>query len=208
MIIYKTDIISKIRTAIDDIAPSVLDSFGSDVNTELWQATIHATIALSAALPLNLLDVSIDQMNGTVDSNRGFAYGPLPDDYLRFANIDIADTSGVLSELVEPGSDMEKMQRSSWSRGSASKPKAMLDNDETGKKVIVWWPGTDTHSSAQLSYVKKPIVVTETTTGYASVPAINCAIRDEAEPQVIYQAAAIFFEGKKEPDTAEKFRNM
>lgn len=223
MNIGKTDIISKIRTAIDDIAPAgTSDSFVNDVDDELWQAVQHAVVALSEELPIHLLNASVESLNGTVDSSRGFAYGELPDDYLRFVSIDITGTAGILNELIEPGSDIEKMQRSPWSRGTATKPKAMMDHDENGKKVIVWWPGNDTHDSAQLTYIAVPKETPaedsdEETQGTETVaetsttpepPYIECSIRDEAERLVIYRAASIFFEGKKESEIAEKFRNL
>ena len=199
MNIGKADIVAKIRTAIDDIAPSVADSFAADVDKELWQAVKHAATELSAELPINLLDANVESLQGTVDDARGFAYGKLPAGYLRFVSIDITGTSGILCELIEPGSDAEKMQRSPWSRGSSTKPKAMLDHDENGKKVIVWWPGDSEHNSAQLTYVKAPKEENN---------AIYCAIREEAEHLIIYRAASIFFEGKKEGAIADRFRNL
>lgn len=209
MIITQADIIGKIRKAIDDIAPTgITDSFVTDVNSELWQATLHAAIQLSTELPINLLDATVANLAGTIDSNRGFAYGQLPEDYFRFVSIDIAGTASILTELIEIGSDEEKMQRSPWSRGTATKPKAMLDHDENGNKVIVWWPGSEVHNSAQLAYIATPEQVTVATAEVTTVPAIVCAIRPEAEQQVIYRAASIFFEGKKEGEIAEKFRNL
>lgn len=209
MIITKADIISKIRKAIDDIVPSgVTDSFVSDVDAELWQATQQAVNDLLVELPINLLDATEADLTGTIDTNRGFAYDQLPDDFYRFVSIDITGTAGVLFELIEQGSDQEKMQRSAWSRGSATKPKAMMDHDEQGNKVIVWWPGDSEHNSAQLWYIELPELVTTATTAVPTVPAIVCAIRAEAEQQVIYRAASIFFEGKKEADTADRFKNL
>ena len=203
MTIDQTDIIGKIRTAIDDIVPAgVTDSFVTDVDAELWQAVQHATTQLSIELPLDLLDASVETLTGTVDANRGFAYGKLPSTYLRFVSLDVPATAGIIRELMEPGSDAEKMQRSAWSRATASKPKAMLDQDELGKKVIVWWPGDVTHKSAELAYIGQPVVDSTDTSS------ITCAIREEAEQQIIYRAASIFFEGKKESEIAEKFRNI
>ena len=148
---------------------------------------------------------------GTVDNSRGFAYAKVDGDtykFLRFVSIDITGTASILNELIEPGSDLEKMQRSPWSRGSNTKPKAMLDYDENGKQVIVWWPGDDTHSSAQLTYIAEPILRTTATATVTSVPAIECDIKDIAERMVIYRAASIFFEGKKETNLAEQFKNI
>ena len=200
MTIDQTDIIGKIRTAIDDIVPAgVTDSFVTDVDAELWQAVQHATTQLSIELPLDLLDASVETLTGTVDANRGFAYGKLSSTYLRFVSLDVPATAGIIRELMEPGSDAEKMQRSAWGRATSSKPKAMLDQDELGRKVIVWWPGDATHNSAELAYIDTPNV---------SGTTITCAIREEAEQQIIYRAASIFFEGKKESEIAEKFRNI
>ena len=202
MVIVKDTIIGKIRKAIDDIAPSgTTDSFVSDANDELWQATIHAATELSLELPIDMLDVTVYSGTGTIDNARGFAYALLPSDYLRFVSIDVAGWKGIVRELIEQGSDAEKMQRSVWSRGTASKPKAMLDTDETGKKVIVWWPGSDSYQDAQVAYIAAPNSTTSTTQ-------ITCAIRKEAEQQVVYRAAAIFFEGKKEGTIADRFRNL
>lgn len=207
MTITKADIIGKIRKAIDDIVSSgITDSFVEDTDAELWQAVFHACTELSQELPLNLLDVSIESLAGTYDSSRGFSYSELPDDYLRFVSIDIKGCASVLFELIEPGSEAEKMQRSVWTRATATKPKAMPDHDEQGNKVIVWWPGGDGHDSAELGYIAAPeLTETEDT---PAVPIINCSLRDEAERLVIYRAASIFFEGKKEGDIAEKFRNL
>ena len=217
MKIEKGKIITMIRTAIDDIVPTADDSFKGDTEDELWQAVQHAVTALSMELPLDLLNVSIKNDSGTVDENKGFAYSLLPDDYLRFVSLDVAGWAGMLSELIEPGSDAEKMQRSRWSRGTASKPKAMIDHDGDGKKVIVWWPGDETHKSVQFWYIPVPKLTegndsdetnSDDSDAETTDPYITCALKEAALPAVIYRAASIFFEGKKEPETAEKFRNI
>lgn len=211
MIISKNDIVAKIRTAIDDVTPTASDSFTDNTNNELWQAAQHAVQALLEELPFDMLDVHVEQKNGTVDNNRGFAYAKVDDDtyrFLRFVSIDISGTASILNELIEPGSDLEKMQRSPWTRGTATKPKAMLDYDERGNRVIVWWPGDSTHDNAQLTYIAEPILHTAATAEITSIPAIECDIRDIAERMVIYRAAAIFFEGKKETAQAEQFKNI
>ena len=207
--ITRADIVGKIRTAIDDILPTgVTDSFSDDTRDELWQATIHAVGQLSLELPIHLLDVSIHSGAGTVDTSRGFAYLALPEKFLRFVSLDVTGWEGILTELIEPGSDAERMQRSPWSRGTATKPKAMIDHDEQGKRVIVWWPGDSGHGTGQLWYIAAPKIVTTATETVTEVPAVVSAIRDEAEQYVIYRAASIFFEGKKEGDVAEKFRSL
>lgn len=209
MIITKTDIIGKIRKAIDDIAPSgVNDSFADNTDDELWQAVFHAVQELSLELPINLLDISLESLTGSYNSSRGCSIAALPNDYLRFVALQINACVGPLYELIEPGSEEEKMQRSVWTRGTASKPKAMIDHDNQQKKAIVWWPGGETHNTANVGYIADPVIVNTATTDVPTVPAITSALRDEAERLAIYRAAAIFFEGKKEAEIAEKFRNL
>lgn len=200
MIISKNDIVAKIRTAIDDVTPTASDSFTDNTDNELWQAAQHAAQALLEELPFDMLDISVDSLTGTADSDRGSMYSKVDSSFLRFVSIDITGTSGVLNELIEPGSNEAKMQRSPWSRGSNTKPKAMLDHDNTdGARIIVWWPGDSANSKATLRYIPEATITSSS---------IDCAVRSEAERMVIYRAAAIFFEGKKEPETAEKFKNI
>lgn len=199
MTITQADIIGKIRKAIDDIVQSgVTDTFVTDTDAELWQAVFHACMELSVELPLNLLDVTNDSLTGSTDTARGSAYAALADNYLRFVSLRITGCTGVIWELMEPGGDEEKMQRSPWTRGTSTKPKAMLDHSD-GAKVVVWWPGDSSHTMAELVFIASPSEENDE---------IACAIRDEAERLIIYRAASIFFEGKKEETIAEKFRQL
>lgn len=220
-VISKKTFISKARTAIDDIAPvGFSDTFGADTDGELWQAAKRAVEELSLELPLELLDATVFTQSGTYDSSLGCNYTRLPQDFLRFASLSIEGCPGMLHELMDPGSDGEKMQRSVWSRGSVSKPKAMIHFDAAGKKSISWWPGGLSHNLATVAYIAKHSV-----TGDASAPAfelddetgnsvaaeapyIDCALRSESVMLAVYRAASLFFEGKKEGDLAEKFRNL
>jgi hypothetical protein len=75
----------------------------------------------------------------------------------------------------------------------------MIGYDDEGQKTIYWWPGNTT---ATLTYIAIPELAE------AAAPHIVCAIRPEAEKEIVYRAASIFFEGKKEGEIAEKFRNL
>lgn len=192
----------KVRKAIDDIAPSVTDSFKSDVDAEIAQALLHATEQLSVELPLSMLKPSKatigngdgEWRNTDNSSTNGSGAITLGDTFLRFAGMLGSGWNGMLYELMEPASDEEKRQRSTWSRGSKSKPKATLESDASGNKVLRYWPYTAT--IIQLNYIQRP---TE------SSGSITCDLKSECEKYVIYRAAAIFLEGKKESDTAAKF---
>ncbi len=204
---------SKVRKAIDDIAPGVTDSFVDDVNEEIDQALEHAAMSLSRTLPLELLEPSvIKQSTSTPSWSRGArtqdgsGYIVLPADFLRFVSIKMGNWEGTVSELMEPGSESEKHQRSKWSRGSTTKPKAMLDTDyinNEAKHILRYWPNiiTDDQNDTltMLVYVK---VASKTGTN------LICALKDEAEKNLIYLSCQIFLEGKKEHAAADKFAQL
>ena len=194
-----------VRKALDDITPGVVDTFTNDADAEIDQALLHAAISLSKQLALDMVSptvVSSGLTSGTRESD-GSAYIQLPPDFLRFVSFTTANWVSVVSELIERGSDAEKHQRTPWSRGTASKPKAMLDsivngNPATSKDVLRYWPGTDTDAPT-LVYVKTAKIETNT---------LECALKDECEKNVIYMACRIFLEGKKEHVSAEKFAQL
>lgn len=209
MNITKSDIVAKIRTAIDDIL-SVSDSFSADTDNELWQAAWHAVESLQETLPLDMLIPKSDvtyYANGqhqTTNSD-GSGYLSLEDDFVRFVALSLSSWNGrIVTDLLEPGSDDALRQTNKWGRGTATKPRVMLDHDASGNKILRYWSAGKVnsqydHSVAIINYIPKATM---------SGTTINSALRDIAERQVIYQAAAIFFEGKKEPELADKFRNL
>ena len=207
MIITKSDIITKIRTAIDDIVPQATDSFSDNTDSELWQATQHAVEQLLIELPLELMDPSmmLPLASGAQTQNAdGIGYVKVVDGFLRFVSMKLSTWKSPVYILIEPGSDEEMRQRSSWGRGTPDKPRVMQDSDASGNTILRYWTagksdGSYVHTIDLLNYIPMPTV--ETTT-------ITCALKPVAEKAVIYRAASIFFEGKKEPDTAEKFRNI
>jgi len=198
MEITKGNIISEIRHAIDDIAPSITDSFTDNTDDELWQAVQHAVGSLLMELPIDLLEPVL-QENPVIRSNDWDGYIMLDDDFLRFVSLDVGGWIHPVYELIEPGSDEEKRQSSSWGRATEEKPKAMLTYyPEDGKRCLRYW-GTNNPVVNHLLYI--PMYSVENGT-------ISCALKEAAKPMVIYRSAAIFFEGKKDSDTADKFKNL
>lgn len=211
MIITKTDIIGKIRTAIDDILPSATDSFTNDTDAELWQAVWHAVQALLTELPLAMLSPSsLLPLNNNntppciVTNTNGSGCIVLPENFLRFVSLQLSHWHRPVTELIEPGSEEALSQTSKWGRGTPEKPRAMLDYNEDGKQVLRYWTAGKTNRL----YVHTVTVLNHIPTATHTSTQITCALKNEAEPIVVYRAAAIFFEGKKEPETAEKFRNL
>lgn len=209
MIISKSDIVPKIRTAIDDIL-SISDSFAANTDDEMWQAAWYAVESLQESLPLDMLNPKADAtyyasgQHQTANSD-GSGHLVLKDDFVRFVSLSLTSWDGsVVTELLEPGSDEALRQNNKWGRGSASKPRAMLDHDASGNKIIRYWSagksgGQYNHAVAIFNYIPEATLSTDN---------ITSALKDIAERHVVYQAAAIFLEGKKEPELAEKFRNL
>lgn len=196
--ISRGDIITRIRTAIDDILPNVEDSFSANTDAEMWQAAQDAAIELSMELPINLLDVSESHDAGNLSGNVSEQTGSilLPENYLRFISLSVGGWTSTLRNLMEPDGEEEKMQRSAWTRGTVSKPKAVLNFNSLGKRQLTFWPTGDSYI---LEYVAVPKVENDT---------ITCSLRAEAVRLLAWRAASIFFEGKKEEQIAEKFRNL
>lgn len=192
----------KVRKAIDDIAPSAVDDFGTDTNNEIDQALLHAATSLSYTLPLGLVipTETNSQTTGTRSSD-GSGYVMLPSNYLRFVSLSVSGWKGSVGELIERGSEAEKMQRSVWSRGTKTKPKAMLDTEVISsqtKEVIRFWPST-TDNTATLVYIDAAEI---------SNSNLVCALASSMEKNLIYLACSIFMQGKKENVLAEAFAKL
>lgn len=200
MTIDISSMIAKIRTAIDDVKGTVDDDFATDADMELGQALHHGVEALLLELPPTLIEPTVLGSSTTVKGgSMGDGYVELPADFLRFLQIRLKGWTGTLYELMEAGSDEEKMQRSKWSRGSNTKPKAMLDTDTAGKRIVRFWPGSASAELQELSYVPM---------WSEKDGKITSALRKETEKNIIYRAASIFLEGKKEDGLADRFKQL
>ena len=217
---------AKVRKAIDDIAPSgTADSFVGDVNNEIDQALEHAATSLLRELPIELLEPAL--INNTTTSPTwnlwyraadGSGYIDLPNVFLRFVSLKIQAWNGTVSELMEPSSNAEKMQRSKWSRGSNDKPKAMLDTASITegegqqattsiKQVLRYWPGGDEDVLETLLYIPK-VKKVKSAPSVTTEDSYYMALKDECEKNLIYLACRIFLEGKKEHAAADKFAQL
>lgn len=195
----------KVRQALDDITPNAVDSFSQSTNSEIDQALLHAAISLSQTVPVDLLEPTVKgNLNPTESGSSGYVAldsTSLSNTFLRFVSFTTDKWKATVFELMEAGSEAEKMQRSRWTQGTATKPKAMLDNiadNSKSKKVLRYWPFT-TNEKATLVYVKMPSV---------SSSSLTCDLKAETEKNIIYLACRIFLEGKKESTAAEAFAKL
>lgn len=205
MTIDISSMIAKIRTAIDDVKGTVDDDFSTDADMELEQALHHGVEALLLELPPTLIEPTVIKNTTTSpewsrsSGTMGDGYIVLPADFLRFLQIRVGGWKGTLYELIEAGSDEEKQQRSKWSRGTNTKPKAMLDTDADGKRIVRYWPGIASAELEELAYVPM---------WSEASGKITCALRKETEKNIIYRAASIYLEGKKEDALADRFKQL
>ena len=149
----------------------------------------------------------------------------IPDDWLRLYELKLRSWSGTVTTLMDTDSDEAKMQASRWSRGTPQKPKAMLGYDDEGRRVVVYWTagryakyGTALdsvydHKIDRFLYVPKPDFETETTTitkedgktESTSTEYLNIPLAEACEKAVLYRAAGVFMEAKKESTLADRF---
>lgn len=149
----------------------------------------------------------------------------IPDDWLRLYELKLRSWSGTVTTLMDSESDEAKMQASRWSRGTPQKPKAMLGYDDEGRRVVVYWTagryakyGTALdsvydHKIDRFLYVPQPDFETETTTiakeggktESTSTEYLNIPLTEACEKAVLYRAAGVFMEAKKESTLADKF---
>lgn len=149
----------------------------------------------------------------------------IPDDWLRLYELKLRSWTGTVTSLIDAESDEAKMQASRWSRGTAQKPKAMLGYDDEGRRAVVYWTagryakyGTALdsvydHEIDRFLYIPKPELETETTTvtkddgktENVNTEYLNVPLTEACEKAVLYRAAGVFMEAKKESTLAEKF---
>ena len=231
------DLIEKVRIALDDILPdpeTTTDSFAADVDTEIEQALLQAAEEVIMNAPAELLEPTVYVSAGSTDSDchalddehdDGRGYFILPKEFLRLLEFQLVGWPGILTELVAPGTDEARMQRSKWSWGSPEKPKAMLSyktitvtstSTETETETrstttelrpcLLYWTAYKDGSSYKhlvkhLTYVEQPSV--------SGVPEkLDCAAKDTLEKNIIFTACRIFLTGKKETALADKFAEL
>lgn len=209
-----SDLIGKVRIAIDEIAKDVDDDFTSDADNEIRQALGCALIQMCGDLPDNrLLPKTLSSETLTqaqVKRTDGTGYLVLPLDYLKLIEFKLESWPISVRDLLDPTSDEAKRQASRWGRGTPQKPCVMESTDNCGNKILRYWTAgkfanNDTgspksfynHGIELFVYVPRP-----TTSIDGSV--MTAPIRDEALQNVIYRASGIFLEGKKENELADR----
>ncbi len=203
------DIVSKVRTAIDDITRDADEEFTKDADTEIKQAVVLAAMRVSKAAPLDMLEPVTAAGMVQTENKDGSGNIVVPKDYLCLVELRLKSWGRSIYTLMDSGSNEAAMQISMWSRGTAQKPKAMLAHDSLGRRIIRYWSAgrkTQRQKDGRLKQVYDHAI---DTFAYEPVPSINgdelkAGVTEECMSHIIYMAAGIFLTGKKEDGLAAK----
>ncbi|MCH4241686.1 MAG: hypothetical protein LKF81_07255 [Prevotella sp.] len=221
-----SDLIKKVRIAIDEITKGNDDDFVTDADTEIQNAieTSANQILLEAPddflLPVPVSTVVGDAANDYDAAQTQYTDGHgsvvVPDDFLKLFEFRLKSWQSTVRELMKRGSEEVKMQASRWSRGTPQKPKAILTVDGEGNRIIMYWTAGRYQypNSADLSYVynhtidvftyiPKPEII-DVTSDQTTEPTLKAALNYAAEKNLIYRTASIFLEGKKEHNLSDR----
>ena len=216
MRILRSEIIEKVRIAIDEILPESVkatDTFWNDEDVEIWQAVQIAASELSKELPRWLLEPKSAIVGGNNIMATGIADGDgagyiqvgtsdnLPD-YLSLFELRMKTWKNSVTQTIEPGS-VEAMQQSNpWTCGTPWKPKVIEVKEGAGTKLFYWSVRTKhsntNHTVERLTYIPKPSISEDG-------ESINIGITDAALPYLIYRAGRLVMTAKKETELAQQF---
>lgn len=218
-----SELISRLHVIIDDVRDEAdKDDFTDNMDAELREALLTAATEVVLASPAGGLEpVSVKssllaaQDYDAIQKQYTDGHGELvvPPDFLRLSELKLNSWSQTVRSLIDPESDEAKMQASRWTRGTPQKPKAMLTTDASGNRVVRYWtagryqrpqgePMSNVydHSVEVFTYIPKPRYETETSTEYLIAP-----LTEGMERTLLYQAAGVFMEAKKEATLADRF---
>lgn len=204
MDINKQDIISKVRTAIDEILPAgMIDTFSENLDSEIWQAVRIASEQLCLELPRDLIvpkaatGVTASKDNAILEGEGVIA---MPSDYLTLYELRMDTWKRSVVSLIIAGTDEAGMQANEWTCGTPWKPRVMEEHDGSQAKLRYWTVADEKHNIKILTYIPQPSVNADDT---LSVP-----LKSAAERYIIYRAGALVLAAKKESVLAEQMNRI
>ena len=198
-----TDLIPRVRTLIDEMAHDAMEDFSTDLNAEIRQAVIMAAQKMKRDLGRAFLQPCT--YNATLVYQDGDASGTatIPEDFGTLVEFRIKGWKQSVTDIIEPGSIEAKQQLHPWTRGSVSKPVAMVTLSQDGSSnVLRYWSapkenGIYRHELETFQYM--PVIDDSTK---------RLPIADDAYDMLLYQSAALLMLMKGETQMAEQFASM
>lgn len=228
------EMLDKLHVIIDDVRRTDGDDdFSEDKDTELKEALLTGADQLVSEAPIDkLLPQKVTASLGNVQDYDAIqqeytdGHGSLivPEDFSRLGELKLKSWSQTLRHLLDPDSDGARMQACRWTRGTPQKPAALLSTDASGNRIILYWtagryqyPNGEAmtqvydHKIEKFTYIPLPRIEEEktvqdgttTTTEYLII-----ALTDDCEKPLLYRAAGIFMESKKESALADRMYNL
>lgn len=159
----RSELINRVKSNIDEITPagSPIVSVGVEDNNPLDEIIDNLLdesakeILLKA--PIMRLKVTKSTETATADATDSkIGTIKVPADFLRIAELKMADWSRAVSELQQQGSDIAKMQYNKYTRGGTVKPVAVLSNRENNL-VIEYFSVNTSHVIDRFLYIKNDV---------------------------------------------------
>ena len=198
----ENDLIPKVRTLIDEVAHDATEDFSSDLDAEIRNSIIMAAQKMKRDLGRAfLLPVSFDRCALTAGDD-GIGTATMPDDFGTLVEFQLKGWLQPVTDFIEPGSAEAKQQMHPWTRGSASKPVAMVTLSANGVNSITYFCAQKQgdayrHELDHFHYI--PVIDDSTEV---------LPIADEAYDMLLYQSAALLMLSKGETEIAGQLASM
>lgn len=229
------DMLDRLHVIIDDVKRTDgEDDFSADKDTELREALLTGAEQVTSDAPFGVLlptdvlaSLGSSQDYDAIQTQYTDGHGSLvvPSDFLRLVELRLKSWSQSVRTLMDPGSQEAQMQSSRWTRATPQKPKAMLSTDGNGNRIIVYWtagryqyPDAEAlksvydHQVERFTYVSTPRFESEKTNGDGGTSIateyLYAPLADSCEKPVLYRAAGVFMEAKKESTLADRLYQL
>ena len=196
----ENDLIPRVRTLIDEVAHDATEDFSSDLDAEIRNAIVMAAQKMRRDLGRAFLLPQAFPSTLTAGED-GSGTATMPDDFGTLVEFQLRGWKQPVTDFIEPGSAEAKQQMHPWTRGSASKPVAMVTLSDNANRIRYWSAAkqgdTYIHELDHFQYL--PIVDDSTDV---------LPIADEAYDMLLYQSAALLMLSKGETDIAGQLASM
>ena len=201
------EMIRDVKVAIDEITGEEESEFTESMDIEIRQAIISALNQLLQELPLEEMDATVyltattGQSDKVTGKDDGTGEIKLPEDWLRLYELVMSGWKQPVLATTDPMSDDAKAQASSWTRGTEWKPVVIQSVNKEGKAVLRYFSahrGAEgwEHKVELLTYIGRP---------KDDGTEIETALKESNRDSVMYRAAGIYMEARKESGLADRF---
>lgn len=195
-------LIQQVRTLIDEVKHDATEDFSTDLEKEIRHSIILAAQKMKRDLGRQfLLPIKWEASLAFGDDGSGIA--TMPEDFGTLVEFRLKGWKQGVTDLIEPDSIEAKQQMHPWTRGSASKPVAMVELSQDGtNNVLRYWSapkGVSGYSHVLDKFEYLPVIDEQT----ESLP-----ITDEAYDLLLYQSASLLMLSKGETQMAEQLASM